>query len=115
MARKTSVVTVPGDFILTVFVREVVWQCKFVRFAADDVEASLAADDRDRCWFALLGLLTAAANISKLLWGSHPRRADLRALLGVEDDSPLRVRKLRNDLEHFDERLDEWAAAGAGS
>jgi hypothetical protein len=29
-------------------------------------------------------------------------------LLGIENTSPLNNRKLRNNLEHFDERLHEW-------
>lgn len=42
------------------------------------------------------------------------RRAQrLRALLNVEDDSPLlHIRRVRDALEHFDERIDDLAAAG---
>ena len=32
--------------------------------------------------------------------------ATLRQLLGVEDDSPIRAKALRNSIQHFDERLD---------
>ena len=36
------------------------------------------------------------------------RRASLREFYGVNEYSPLRPRELRNALEHFDERLDDF-------
>jgi hypothetical protein len=70
-------------------------------------------------WFALQAILSASANLSKLLWGSDdPRltqakreqreaeRTALRASLGVPDDSPLKSRTVRNAFEHFDEKLE---------
>ncbi|WP_224041641.1 hypothetical protein [Cupriavidus respiraculi] len=65
-------------------------------------------------------ILTHASNISRLLWPIPGKRNDphresraergakLRELLGVGDDHPLRNRALRDHLEHFDERLDDW-------
>jgi hypothetical protein len=84
----------------------------------------------------LHSFLTHASNVSQILWPGAPKRkmketnqqydervkADkrmqrgevLRKLLGIDDgEHPLKSRKLRDHLEHFDERLDEWAAAGA--
>jgi len=75
--------------------------------------------------------LTHASNISKLLWTSLPhkkkgetqeqyknrcnqikkgnRSRELRETLNLPDDEhALKSRKLRDHLEHFDERLDEW-------
>src|SRR5207244_3057427 len=55
-----------------------------------------------------------AAALSRYLWPSrsrepHVSRAQaLRTGLGVADGSCLRNRDLRNHLEHFDERLDEF-------
>lgn len=55
-----------------------------------------------------------AAALSRYLWPArskepHLMRAQrLREGLGVADDSCLRNRELRNSLEHFDERLDEF-------
>ncbi|HET7584592.1 MAG TPA: hypothetical protein VFK13_06765 [Gemmatimonadaceae bacterium] len=55
-----------------------------------------------------------AAAISRYLWPvrtkePHLSRAHrLRSGLAVSDDSCLRDRELRNTLEHFDERLDEF-------
>jgi hypothetical protein len=65
-------------------------------------------------WYALQGLLIAAANTQKLAWGQGgkkaPQRADLRTSLAIADNSALHNPDLRNDFEHFDERLDEWYA-----
>lgn len=53
-------------------------------------------------WFALQGLLVAAANISKMLWGSGGEKAQervaLRSHLAVQDGSVLESPSLRNDL-----------------
>lgn len=75
--------------------------------------------------------LTHAAIVSRLLWPGLPRRLQtetdgkyqerirkvnkvqraiqLRGELELQEDHPLRSRKLRDHLEHFDERLDYWA------
>ncbi|MBL4286367.1 hypothetical protein [Vibrio fluvialis] len=59
-----------------------------------------------------------AASVSRYLWPSksgensiHKKRAlKLRQALEITDDSPLKNRKLRNQMEHFDERLDNYLA-----
>lgn len=40
---------------------------------------------------------------------ARARGAHLQASLGVDDSHPLKSRSLRNYLEHFDEKLDDWA------
>lgn len=63
---------------------------------------------------SLHSMLTHASNVSKLLWpprsknNAKARGRSLRAILAITDESPLRSRELRNNLEHFDEQLDEW-------
>jgi hypothetical protein len=72
--------------------------------------------------------LTHASNISRLFWPPSPRRRKgdsaeghearvastalraetLRSLFALGDDSALKDRTLRDHLEHYDERLDEW-------
>lgn len=67
-------------------------------------------------------ILIAAANISKILWTggrkatpeSIVRAKELRDLLGVKGRWSLSQRTVRNSFEHFDDRLDEWGATGAG-
>ena len=67
-----------------------------------------------RFWLNAQALLTAAGIVSKILWPPDAECAwrgyELRQRLGVPNDSPLRHRKMRNNFDHFDERLDTWAA-----
>jgi hypothetical protein len=67
-------------------------------------------------WFAIDALLTAAANISKLLWGKNgamaARRKPLRDSLNVSDSSVLRDREIRNRFEHFDSDLETYLQGG---
>lgn len=70
-------------------------------------------------WFALQTILTAAANISKLLWGkdddSARERQALRESLNVDDTSCLKPRRVRNMFEHIDEYIIEWYEKQGGS
>jgi hypothetical protein len=118
-----------------VYLSELRAQCSAVMLAANDLEHLLdnaftaglfggQSEHKVRFWYALQSFLTAAANISKLLWPIETRGRskedkiladwrlergrDLRQLLTVPDDSPLRSRTFRDHVEHFDERLDQW-------
>lgn len=113
----------PDDIeLLYVFREQVKFQCLALVEASETldrtVQALATADAAPfRVWIAIQNLLTAAANISKALWGSKGRRADdralLRDLLAVPDDSPLRGVDLRNHFDHYDERIDLWWATGS--
>lgn len=65
--------------------------------------------------------LSHAAALSRFFWPARTkgvastRGERLRLCFGVDDNSPLHARDLRNALEHFDEHLDEyllWNDAG---
>jgi hypothetical protein len=64
----------------------------------------------------LQNILTHAAALSRYFWPSKPGKYDvhqkraerLRAEFDLNDDSPLKNRNLRNQLEHFDENLDNY-------
>jgi len=98
--------------LLRTFQQQVLTQCEFLLLAADDVNVSLNNHNTTRVFYALQNLLNAAANISKALWGQGGRlaaqRRTLRDSIGISDDSPLRNVTMRNNFEHFDERLDKW-------
>ena len=97
---------VVDDFTIKLFRTEVAFQCRAMVAASYDLGGALTDDE---VWFALQSLLVAAANASKLLWGSNEAaagREDLRASLTVSDASPLKSKQLRNDFEHWDERLE---------
>jgi hypothetical protein len=96
--------------------------CRFALIAARDVQSGLQESDHEEAdqivWYGAQNFIIAAGNLSKILWGTErdaneteerrARRKPLRDTLHVEDDSPLRRIKLRNDYEHFDERLEQW-------
>jgi hypothetical protein len=79
-----------------------------MRAAATEISMDWAV----RTWYPVQAFLSAVANISKALWGQGgsltTQRADLRASLGIQDDSPLRSTAMRNHFDHFDDRLDKW-------
>ena len=64
----------------------------------------------------LQNIVLQAAALSRYLWpvrpGHEARAAHLRAALDVAESSPLRDRGLRNEIEHFDEKLDAYLAEG---
>ena len=65
-------------------------------------------------WFHLTGFLSHAAMISKYLSPINPRgvkqtrMSTLRSKLGVDDSSDILPRNARDNIEHFDERIDNW-------
>ncbi len=85
---------------------------------------------------SLHSLLSHASNVSRLFWPAPPRRgkgetasahasriarhpqsrraAFLRAAAGLGPQHALKSREIRDHLEHFDERLDRWAATSVG-
>ncbi len=105
-------------FVLRIFQSEVALQCRFAISAAHELEAALVMGSKDDIWKHLQTILVASANLSKMFWGSRGKkeaeRAELRESLQVEDNSPIRDVRLRNDFEHFDERVEKWAANNAG-
>jgi|SRR5690554_246440 len=80
----------------------------------------------------LHSFLTHASNVSRILWPPVPskrkkekdsqyakrlqklprvnRASVLKEFLEIEEDHILRQRTLRDHLEHYDERLDDWSA-----
>ncbi|WP_075179994.1 hypothetical protein [Neptunomonas phycophila] len=64
----------------------------------------------------LQNLLVHAGALSRYFWPSKPGKHDLhkhraetlKKHFGLTDESPLKSRKLRNQLEHFDENLDKY-------
>lgn len=89
-------------------------------------------------FLAVQGVLTASALISKLLWMSQPQRragcscpldpadeerfaqakercAALRKALKLKGEPPELSRRVRNAIEHYDDRIDRWIAADDGT
>jgi hypothetical protein len=104
--------------LVYVFQLQVLSQCNFFLIAAQDYDAwrarseLTASTDLGPVWFGIQSMVTAAANISKALWGQGGKLAEQRKVLrdsiGVDESSPLNDLRMRNHFEHFDERLDRW-------
>lgn len=64
----------------------------------------------------LQNVIVHAGALSRYFWAAAQdhrwRGAELRAAFQIEDDNPLRNRDLRNEIEHFDERLDNYLGDG---
>jgi hypothetical protein len=63
-------------------------------------------------WASVESLLNAAGNIARVLWGQRGeqagQRAPIRRYFDVDDSSPLKKVAMRNNFQHFDERIERW-------
>lgn len=64
----------------------------------------------------LQNVVIQGASLSRFFWpvrkGHEDRGRQLRLALSVNEENPLYDRKLRNAIEHFDEKLDAYLASG---
>ena len=115
------------EFEDLIYLQEVKTQCNSVLFALEQFNKRIQEmhqphkfDGRNtpnsEVFRALHSFLTHTANISRLLFPSRKRDQyaqqrgkKLRDVLCVDDGSPIADRSLRDHLEHYDERLDQWA------
>lgn len=101
--------------LMRMFQRQVADQCKVTLHGVSLLDHGLQNANHDTVWIGAQVLLTGAANTSKALWGGgrerhkiSAEREPLRRSLQVEDSSPLSDVRMRNNFEHYDERLDKW-------
>ena len=101
--------------VLRIFQREIERQCKFAIIAREQIKAGLLNSDLDIVWYAIQNFLVAVGNMSKIFWPINQkyenRGKELRRSLDIKGNSPIQPRNFRNHLEHFDERLEEWATS----
>jgi hypothetical protein len=93
-----------------VYVREALKQLEFAKRSFAEFEEAEALDDVASIFFHLHHFIVHVTNVDKLL---DPKPGSERAILlkGLIDFSSIDfkpIRRLRNHLEHFDERLDMW-------
>ena len=98
--------------LLKVFQLQVLLQCRFVVFAAEQADTALKQSNVTMAFFALQNLLNAAANIVQGIEGRKGTAIERTTSLGnsicITDSSPLGKTLMRNNFEHFDERIDTW-------
>lgn len=92
-----------------VLIGEIVNQSKFAERAFNQLTQSTDSVD---VWASIQSILVASANVSKILWPvrvqSEWRGKLLREQLGIEEDNLISDRTIRNHLEHYDERIEDW-------
>jgi hypothetical protein len=106
---------------LRILLDEIRMQCEIVELAAVFLEHAIAhgpapgEDPAVLVWMPLQTILGAAANISRLCWGSGRKKnqriaraerlAPLRDLLGLDDGSPLAPLQIGPGFDRIDRRL----------
>lgn len=116
-----------------IYTMEILLQCQYALNAVRQINANYnnTRFSANEVFRGIHSFLTHTSNISKLLWPGRPlprkgetsqnyksrcrateqRGRVLRKTLGLPNDNHvLKNRELRNHLEHYDERLDEWVA-----
>jgi len=95
-----------------IYVREAVRQLEFARSSFEAFEQASVGGNTAQVFSSVHHFLVHLANVGKLL---RPKNAPVRVALlaghvdlSAFDFKPLT--DLRNDLEHFDTRLDKWVA-----
>ena len=105
-------------FFQDTFMYELAHQCDFALISMAYLRFALNTRNLKLVFYSSHAFLTHAGNISKLLWPdkrtrndwpkSYNRGSELRRILKIPENSPLKDRTLRNHLEHYDSRIDEW-------
>lgn len=93
----------------TALISEIALQAKLAQMAWESLSSAVSSVEY---WAAIQGILSASANISKILWPvSKKRKARgirLRELLCIDKNHFLADRSIRNSFEHYDERIEDW-------
>ena len=93
-------------------------QCEFARIAFEELDKKIGVSDREV--LLAFAIINSAANLSKMFSASGESHAPkdyrgariklLRELYDITDDNPILKRRLRDDVEHFDDRIDQWTS-----
>ena len=90
-------------------ISEIALQAKLAEMAGKELPKASSSLE---FWSAIQSILSASANVSKILWPvkkSRKARGEyLRNLLGIEEHHLLSDRSIRNSFEHYDERIEDW-------
>lgn len=101
--------------------RSAVASIESVSTALEELSSDLSGDalarlDASAMLGELQNIILQAAALSRYFWpvrqGHEARGSQLRTALDVADDNPLKNRDLRNEIEHFDEKLDAYLSDG---
>ncbi|MDA5194956.1 hypothetical protein [Govanella unica] len=94
------------------YIHELRNQCMYAETALNLFNQSLEKQSKGGVFFAAQSFLTAAQQISRLLWPNRAkakRRGEfLRQALGIPQEFPLSDDRLRNLWDLADEKTDDW-------
>jgi hypothetical protein len=95
---------------VTIYLQEAEHQVQYAKLCFAAYRAAQAREDIPEIFFHIHHFVVHVANIDKILdpKPSNPRLEILKDRVDLTDIDLKLLRKLRNHLEHFDERLDTW-------
>jgi hypothetical protein len=105
-------------WLQNLYLSEIEALCNDAEISVKYINDWLANGQQDTAvlFYHLRMLINLAAIVSQFLWpisegnrAAQLRGKVLRDLLRIHENNPLKSRKFRHHLAHFDERLDEWA------
>jgi hypothetical protein len=93
-----------------IYVQEALMQLDFAKRSFAEFERAQATGDVESIFFNLHHFIVHVANVDKLLDSKlgTERASILAGHIDLSDIDLKAFRRLRNHLEHFDERLDMW-------
>lgn len=97
--------------IFKYYIKEINLLSNFVKIAANDFNKVIQDQNQDSniIWYDLQNIIVYASDISKLIWKNpssvYDGREQFRKILKVNNAWELKSKKVRNRLEHIDERL----------
>lgn len=107
-------------FIETIYLNEILKQCEYAVSTVHRMDEILRSHELPSEFFRVAGyFLQHSSAVSRLLWPpgdrnrqkkkrAKQRGAFLRNSLKIPDAHVLHNRTIRDHLEHFDDRLDDW-------
>ena len=107
-------------FIETIYLNEILKQCEYAVSAVHRMDEILRSRELPSEFFRAAGyFLQHSCAVSRLLWPPGDRNREkkkraklrgtfLRNSLKIPDAHVLHSRTIRDHLEHFDDRLDDW-------
>jgi hypothetical protein len=110
-----EVTGVMNNQVLFKLVEEVRLQCRFGKFAFDNLRTSLQGMDAEKTFFYVQAFLNHASHVSRWLWPARPeskaRGEQLRTELKATDGAFVILSDLRAHREATDEQLEDWIGA----
>lgn len=103
-----------------IYLVEIKHQIHYAKMCFHNYQKARQENDIPMIFFYVHHFVVHAANVNKLLYPNpkktnHPRKKILEKHFDLTNIDFKDFRDLRNHLEHFDERLDEWVSNYEGS